>query len=133
MVAAVGRLIETLIVVEQWGVTMEYRSKNNGWQTFFEHWELGVGIVVVFLTGQVLNFFTGLSGKSWIWCYGIGLAVAMFGALLIFYAKLPLYRQRRFLTFGSGALPENRRLFYRWGYGFVLCAAALLSGLFLAA
>jgi hypothetical protein len=87
--------------------------------------------VVAILTTQVLEFFTRLSGVPWIWCYDIGLAVSAVGASLIFYAKLPLYRQRRFLTFGSRALPKSRRSFYRWGYRCVLFAAALLLCLFL--
>jgi len=110
---------------------MEHRSQSNGWRTFVEHWWFlllaGAGI----LTLQVLEFFTRLSGTPWIWCYGIGLVVAAIGISLIFYAKLPLYRQRRFLTFGSKALPESRRSFYRWGYRCVLFAVALLLGLFL--
>jgi hypothetical protein len=110
---------------------MEYRSKDNGSLTFLEHWGILVIVVVACIAGEVLNFFMGLSGAAWIWCYGIGLAVAVVGVSLIFYAKLPLYRQRRFLTFGSRALPENRRSYYRWGYHCVLFAVALLLCLFL--
>jgi hypothetical protein len=83
------------------------------------------------LASQVLDFFTRLSGMPWVWCYGVGLVVAAVGASLIFYAKLPLYRQRQFLTFGSRALPESSRSFYRWGYRCVLFAVALLLCLFL--
>src|SRR5471030_2997652 len=111
---------------------MEYRSKDNGSLTFLEHWGLVVIVVVACLAGQVLNLVVGLSGKSLIWCYGIGLAIAAIGVALILYAKIPLYQQRRFLTFGSRALPESRRSFYRWGYRCVLFAVALLLCLFLA-
>jgi hypothetical protein len=110
---------------------MDYRSQNNGLQTFLEHWWFLSIAVIAVLTTLVLNFFTRLSGVPWIWCYVIGLAVAAVGVSLIFYAKLPLYRQRRFFTFGSRALPESRRSFYRWGYRCVLFAAALLLCLFL--
>jgi hypothetical protein len=110
---------------------MEYRSKDNGLQTFFEHWWFLSIIVIGVVTSQIIAFFTRLSGAPWIWCYAIGLAVAAVGVSLIFYAKLPLYRQRRFLTFGSRALPESRRSFYRWGYRCVLFAVALLLCLFL--
>jgi hypothetical protein len=110
---------------------MDYRSQNNGLQTFLEHfWFLGIAITAV-LTSLVFNFFIRLSGAPWIWCYCVGLAVIAVGVSLIFYAELPLYRQRRFLTFGSRALPESRRTFYRWGYRCVLFAVALLLCLFL--
>jgi hypothetical protein len=110
---------------------MEHGSKSNGRQTFLEHWWFVLMSVVAILTMQVFDLFTRLSGTPWIWCYGLGLAVAVVGASLIFYAKLPLYRQRRFLTFGGRALPESRRPFYRWGYRCVLYAVALLLCLFL--
>jgi hypothetical protein len=110
---------------------MEYRSKTNGLQTFVEHWRFLSIAVIAILTSQVLSFFSRLSGTPWIWCYGIGLAVAAVGVALIFYAKIPLYQQRRFLTFSSRALPERRRSFYRWGYRCVWFAVALLLCLFL--
>jgi hypothetical protein len=110
---------------------MEYRSNSNGLKTFLEHWPLLPFALVVILTTMILDFFTRLTGTPWIWCYGIGLGVAAVGISLIFYAKLPLYRQRHFLIFGSRALPESSRPFYRWGYRCVLFAIALLVCLFL--
>jgi hypothetical protein len=110
---------------------MDYRSKSDGWQTFSEHWGFLVSLALVVVTSQVLGFFTGLHGESWIWCFGFGLSVAAVGATLIFYAKLPLYRQRRFITFGSQALPQNKRSFYRWGYRCTIFAVVLLLWLFL--
>ena len=110
---------------------MDYRSQSNGLQTFQEHWGFLVVVVVAFLASQVLTFFMRLSGTPWIWCYGVGLVVAGVGVALVFYAKLPLYRQRRFFTFGSRALPESKRSFYRWGYRCVTFAIALLLCLLL--
>jgi hypothetical protein len=110
---------------------MEYLNKNNGWRTFSEHWGYLIILVFAVAASQVLDFFTRLGGEPWIWFYGITLAIASFGVALIFYAKLPLYRKRRFLTFGSGSLPERRRSFYRWGYGFAVFAVVLLFCLFL--
>ena len=110
---------------------MEYRSHSNGLQTFLEHWGIFVIAVVAVLALRVFTFFAGLTGMPWICCYSIGLGAAAFGVALIFYAKLPLYRQRRFFTFGGRALPEGRRLFYRWGYRCVAFAVALLLCLLL--
>jgi len=110
---------------------MDYQRQSNGLVTFLEHWWFLLVIVIALLTSQLLTFFTGLTGMRWIWCYAIGLAVAAVGVSLIFYAKIPLYQQRRFFTFGSRALPEGRRRFYRWGYRCVIFAVALLLCLLL--
>jgi len=110
---------------------MYYRRQTNGLLTFLEHWWFLSIAVVGLLTSQILMFFTRLSGTPWIWCYGIGLVIAAVGVALVFYAKLPLYQQRRFFTFGSRALPEGRRPFYRWGYRCVFLAVALLLCLLL--
>ena len=110
---------------------MDYQRQTNGLVTFLEHWWVFLAGGFVFLVGHAINFFMTLSGTRWIWCYAISLSIAAVGATLIFYAKLPLYQQRRFFTFGSRALPEDRRPFYRWGYGCVIVAAAMLFCLFL--
>ena len=110
---------------------MEQRSQTNGQVTLWEHWGLFLTAAISILTLRVLEFFTNLNGTPWIWCYGVGLAIAAIGVSLIYYAKLPMYRQRRFFTFGSQALPERSRPFYRWGYRCVLFAVALLACLFL--
>ncbi len=86
---------------------------------------------IAFAGSWVLTFFTRLTGMPWICCYFIGVAVALLGAGLIFYAKLPLYRERRFFTFGPRALPEQRRPPYRWGYVLVSAGVMLLICLLL--
>jgi len=110
---------------------MDYQRRSNGLGTFLEHWWFPLVAVVGLLTSQLLTFFTGLTGARWVWFYAIGLAIGAVGVSLIFYAKVPLYRQRRFFTFGSGALPERRRHYYRWGYRCVIFAVALLLCLLL--
>jgi hypothetical protein len=110
---------------------MDYQRQSNGLGTFFEHYWFLVIAVSALVVSLLLSFFTRLTGTPWIWCYGVGLFVAAVGVVLIFYSKLPLYRQRRFFTFGSAALPEGRRSFYRRGYRCVLFAIALLLCLFL--
>jgi hypothetical protein len=112
---------------------METQRLSNGWQTFVEHWGFATTAIVAVLGSQIVMFFTRLTGAPWIWCYFIALSAGAVGAGLLFYAKLPLYRQRRFFTFGARALPERRRPYYRWAYRFavfsiVLLACLLLSG-----
>ena len=110
---------------------MDTHRQSNGLQTFLEHWGFLLMAIVGLLSAQVFMFFTRLTGTPWIWCYGVGLLVAAVGVALLFYSKLPLYRQRRFFTFGSAALPESRRSFYRWGYRCVGFSVALLLCLLL--
>ena len=110
---------------------METHRHSTGLQTFLEHYWLMVVTVSAVVMSIVLSFFSQLTGTPWIWCYGIGLSIAAIGLALIFYSKLPLYHQRRFFTFGSAALPDSRRSFYRRGYRCVLFAAALLLCLLL--
>ena len=110
---------------------MDTQRESNGWQTFFEHWGLFFPAIVGVCGYQILMFFTRLSGTPWIWCYGVAVFVGIVGAGLLLYAKVPLYRERRFFTFGVRALPEERRPFYRWGYYCAAFSIALLACLLL--
>ena len=112
-------------------VIMDYQRKSNGWLTFIEHWAFTLPVVLALVVGQVLAFFLGLSGVSWIWFYIGALLLGAVSIGLLLYAKLPLYRERRFLTFGARALPEQRRPFYRWGYRCALLSVVLLACLLL--
>jgi hypothetical protein len=59
--------------------------------------------------------------------YWSGLGVGGLGVLLLFLARLPLYRQRRFFTLGSKALPELHRKLYKIAYGVVISSVLLLG------
>ena len=83
-------------------------------------------MIIGLLASELVTFSNRLTGAAWISCYFSALAVSAVGVSLLFYAKLPLYRQRRFFTFGSRALPEQRRPFYRWGYRCVMVGVAIL-------
>jgi hypothetical protein len=98
------------------------------WLTFWCWWVIAI---IGLVTTRIFFFFRGLTGTEWICCYIIALSIAAVGASLIFIAKIPLYRRRMFFTFGSRALPEQRRPFYRWGYRCVAFAIALLLCLLL--
>ncbi len=54
------------------------------------------------------------------------IAGALLGLGLLFLAKLPLYRQGRFITFGPGALPKWNRLLYAVAYVFLGLSAGVL-------
>lgn len=51
--------------------------------------------------------------------FWIALVLAVTGLVLLFVARLPLYRQGKFFTFGSKALPERHRKMYRIAYVFI--------------
>ena len=73
-------------------------------------------ILVISALAQIILFFMNLDGARWITVFVGSLGLGVIGVGLVFYAKLPLYRQRRFLTFGTKVLPEHCRPYYRWGY-----------------
>jgi hypothetical protein len=56
-----------------------------------------------------------------------GLALACFGIVLLFLARLPLYRQRKFLTFGPRELPAFHRKLYWLAYLFVVASVLSLA------
>ena len=115
-------------------LTVKEKSKEWIWppaDQWITVWGLWVVAFMAFVSSQFALFFFRLTGTRWIWCYAAGLAIAAFGVALIIYAKLPLYRQWRFFTFGTRALPESRRRFYRWGYRCIAFAVALLLCLLL--
>src|SRR5688572_15029417 len=49
----------------------------------------------------------------------IAAVLGFIGVVLLFFARLPLYRQRRFFTFGPRALDSRHRRLYAWAYFFV--------------
>lgn len=105
---------------------MDYQRKSNGWLTLLEHYWLWVVVLSSVFASAVLRLFSQLTGTQWSWVYAMALCLAGIGIGLIFYAKLPLYRERRFFTFGRGTIPSTRQSIYRWGYRCAIIAAALL-------
>jgi hypothetical protein len=110
---------------------MDYQRNSNGWQTFLEHWVCVLPLVLGLGVSTLLTFFTSLTGAPWIWSYAAALLIGAVSIGLLLYAKLPLYRQRRFFTFGPQALPEQRRPFYRRAYVCAVLSVALLACLLL--
>jgi hypothetical protein len=58
--------------------------------------------------------------------FGVAVAASIVGIVLLFLARLPLYRQRQFFSFGSRLLDAPHRRLYRAAYSFVFVAALLL-------
>jgi hypothetical protein len=71
---------------------MDYQRESNGWVTFSEHYWFLIMAASAILASLGLNVLQRLTGITWIWCYSVALSFAGVGVLLIFVAKLPLYR-----------------------------------------
>jgi hypothetical protein len=52
--------------------------------------------------------------------YGCALGVGFLGIVILLLARLPLYRQHRFWSFGPRHLPRKHRLFYWLAYATIL-------------
>ncbi len=62
--------------------------------------------------------------------FGVAAAVAVLGVVLLFCARLPLYRQGQFFSFGSRLLDAPHRRLYHVAYYFIFVAVLLLLILF---
>ena len=83
----------------------------------------GIPVVVI---AVVSCWLMSMHGTTWMVAAGFSLVIAVAGAALIFVAKLPLYRQCRFFTFGIGAIPESRHAYYRWGCSLSILGCVLM-------
>ena len=91
---------------------------------------LGLPVAIIAISA---SWILSIHGLAWLWAAGISFAVAVLGAVLLLIAKLPLYRQRHFFTFGIQALPESSHIIYRWGCRCSISGCAVMLILWLAA
>lgn len=110
---------------------MEYHRQSSGQSTLGEHCWLLALVIPAMVASRIHAFFAGLAGWPWILTHAGAVLISVAGAALIFHAKRPLYRQRRFFTFGGRAMAAQRRAAYRAGYGCVVFGIALLLCLML--
>lgn len=87
---------------------------NNSFRNFPPDILTALGLPFVFVA-LFASWVLSVHGIAWMWAVALSFSVAVFGAALLFVAKLPLYRQGRFFTFGIQALPEKSHRLYRWG------------------
>lgn len=112
---------------------MEYHRQSHGRKTTLEQLWLPLNLAVSASAAHFLiPLLTGPPASRWLLVFTAACAFSVTGALLILRAKLPVYGQRRFFTFGPGALPTNRLTAYRWGWILVLGGAGWLCWLSLA-
>jgi hypothetical protein len=87
--------------------------------------ELGFVLLVVLLAPNV--YAARRTGNPALLTLGLGLGVL--GAILLLVARIPLYRQRRFLTVGPRELPGVYRKLYYAAYCCLVPSIALLGAL----
>ncbi len=80
-----------------------------------------VGLVLAYLLPAL---FRARQGDATLFLFAV--ASALVGMVLLFLAKLPLYRQGRFFTFGAQVLPTRNRKLYAVAYGFIGLSVCML-------
>ena len=78
------------------------------------------------LAGMLLPIVARLMTADVVALYAIGVAAGAVGAALLFIARIPLYRQGRFWTFGPQCLDRKHRRIYWLAYAFVSAGLLLL-------
>ena len=82
-------------------------------------WMPAIAAVAV-LTAMLLPTIASLRGTDITGLFLVGLAAGVIGITLLFFARLPLYRQRWFWTFGPRELDCFHRRLYWLAYLFVV-------------
>src|SRR5258708_4140855 len=78
------------------------------------------------LAGILLPIVVWLKTADVVALYAFGVGAGVVGASLLFIARIPLYRQGRFWTFGPRHLDRKHRRIYWLAYGCVAAALLLL-------
>jgi hypothetical protein len=76
-------------------------------------------VTMAIMAGALLPLFDKLKTANDVDLYLSGLSAGCLGITLLFFARLPLYRQHRFFTFGPKALPGFHRKLYWLAYAMV--------------
>jgi hypothetical protein len=82
-------------------------------------------MAVALLTATFLPAVTSLGVEAPAKLYWVGVAAGVFGIILLFFARLPLYRQRRYWAFGPRELDRFHRRLYWLAYLVVLASIGL--------
>ncbi len=78
------------------------------------------------LAGILLPILDRLRNADSVALYSIGVGAGVVGAVLLFIARVPLYRQGRFWNFGPRYLDRKHRRIYWLAYAFVSAGLLLL-------
>jgi hypothetical protein len=83
--------------------------------------------IIAILAGVLLPVLESLQSADLYKLYFSGLGIAGFGAILLFLARLPLYRKGRFWAIGPGELNKTYRRLYWLAYLIILAGLGLLG------
>ena len=72
-----------------------------------------------------VSVLSSLHGRG-LWCwFGASILTGILGVCLLAYARLPLYRQGKFLSVGPKELPADRLAAYRWGWRLIVATGCI--------
>lgn len=108
---------------------MEYRRDSRGLLTFLEHWYLPLFMVGAPVANWCFFGLARLHGGWWLGACVAAIVLQVAGAGMIAYAKAPVYRSGRWLTFGVGSVPADRAGCYRWGWRVFVTGVVVSLGL----
>jgi hypothetical protein len=84
-------------------------------------------LTITILPSILLPVLSSLKAADALNLFYSGLGIGSLGIVLLFSARFPLYRQRKFLTFGPRELPASHRKLYWLAYLFVVACVLLLA------
>src|SRR5690348_6993763 len=82
---------------------------------------------IAILTSILLPVLAYLKRAEILDLFYVALGLGGSGSILLFFARLPLYRQHRFWTIGPHELPNFHRKLYWLAYLFVIASILLLA------
>jgi hypothetical protein len=82
--------------------------------------------IIAILSGILLPLLARFKSGDVIGIFYSALALGAAGTVLLFFARLPLYRKRQFLTLGPGQLSGIHRRLYWLAYLFLAVSILLL-------
>ncbi|HXR04278.1 MAG TPA: hypothetical protein VN836_06175 [Verrucomicrobiae bacterium] len=99
------------------------------WAFLFGLWVIIPATVI--LAGASLPVLSRMKTADVFDLYWGGLGFGFSGIVLLFFARLPLYRQRRFWTFGPSTLSGFHRKLYYLAHTAIVAALLLLGAVWL--
>lgn len=107
----------------------EKRRQSDWWRMSPDMaWQYGMMlfIIVMWTIASTLSLLSRAHSEGDRTLLVAALVLGFIGIVLLFLARLPLYRKRRLFTFGPHALDRKHQRLYWWAYGFIGVSLLLL-------